>query len=111
MSLDIDLIDPTATYDTEPLYECNITHNLCKMAYEAGIYEALWHPEKINAKYAKDIIKIVEKGLNDLKSRPKYFQQFNSSNGWGMYENFVLFVENLLEALKEYPDSKIQSYG
>jgi len=44
MSLDVYLTDPTATYDTESLFSSNITHNLRKMALEAGIYEALWRP-------------------------------------------------------------------
>jgi len=107
MSLDVYLNDPTATYETDSLYWANITHNLGKMAGEAGIYKALWRPEEIEAKYAKDIIEIVEKGLADLKARPEYFEQFNSPNGWGMYEHFVPFVEKYLEALKEYPDAEI----
>ena len=108
MSLDISLIDPTSTYDTEPLYEANITHNLNKMADNAGIYQALWRPEEINAVYAKDIIDIVEKGLNELNKNPSYFEQFNSPNGWGTYKHFVPFVANYLEALKKYPESKIE---
>lgn len=107
MSLDVYLNDPTATYETASLYWANITHNLGKMAGEAGIYKALWRPEEVEAKYAKDIIEIVEKGLADLKARPEYFEQFNSPNRWGMYEHFVPFVEKYLEALKEYPDAEI----
>jgi len=107
MSLDVYLNDPTATYQTDSLYWANITHNLGKMAGEAGIYKALWRPEEIEAKYAKDIIEKVEKGLADLKARPEYFEQFNSPNGWGMYEHFIPFVEEYLEALKEYPDAEI----
>lgn len=108
MSLSLDLKDPTATYNTASLYETNITHNLRDMADKAGIYYALWRPEEIQAKYAKDIIKIVESGLEDLKARPEYFKQFDSPNGWGVYENFVPFVEEYLEALKKYPESIIE---
>ena len=87
MSLDIDLIDPTSTYKTHALFETNITHNLGKMASKAGIYEALWRPHRLVDGYdipeddhhaerdledsvtvkAKDIIPIIEKGLDDLK--------------------------------------------
>jgi hypothetical protein len=56
----------------------------------------------------KKIIELLEKGLADLKERPEYFEQFNSSNGWGMYEHFVPFVEKYLEACKEYPDAIIE---
>lgn len=110
----------------EEVYDANITHNLGKMAGEAGIYEAIWRPyrlkpnyienkdyseemkfEKNNSSYAFEIIEILEKGLEDLKSRPEYFEQFNSPNGWGMYEHFVPFVEKYLEACKEFPEATI----
>jgi hypothetical protein len=107
MSLDVYLTDPTATYDTDCLYEANITHNLGQMADEAGIYKALWRPEEIKANKAKDIIEIVEKGLEKMKESPSYFKQFNPSNGWGSYKDFVPWVEEYLEALKEYPEAKI----
>ena len=94
--------------EQEMLYDANITHNLGEMADKAGIYKALWMPEEIGAKYAKDIIDIVEKGLADLISRPEYFKQFNSQNGWGMYEHFVPFVIKYLDALKEYPEAEIK---
>lgn len=118
----------TYTEDTEQVYWANITHNLNTMAGEAGIYEALWRPHRLKEGYnisendhqaewkfeeenttlAKDIIPLLEKGLSDLKTRPEYFEKFNSPNGWGMYEHFVLFVEKYLEACKEYPDAIIE---
>jgi hypothetical protein len=54
---------------------------------------------------ASDIIPILEKGLADLKERPEHFEQFNASNGWGLYKNVVPFVENYLTACKENPDA------
>lgn len=93
--------------EQELLYDANITHNLGEMADKAGIYKALWRPEEIGAKYAKEIIEIVEKGLTDLKARPEYFEQFNNPNGWGMYKHFVPFVSDYLDALKENPDAEI----
>lgn len=104
MSLDVYL---TAVRPTE-VFSANITHNLNSMADAAGIYQACWRPEEIGAKYASDIIPLLEKGLEDLKSRPEYFKQFNSPNGWGMYENFVPWVEKYLAACKENPDAEIQ---
>ncbi len=118
----------TYTEDDEQVYWANITHNLGKMADEAGIYEALWRPHRLKEGYnilesdhqaewkfeeenkttAKDIIPFLEKGLADLKSRPEHFEKFNSSNGWGTHEHFVPFVEKYLEACKEYPDAIIE---
>jgi hypothetical protein len=98
----------TYTEDNEQVYWANITHNLGKMAGEAGIYKALWRPEEIGKTKASEIVELLEKGLSDLKERPEHFEKFNSSNGWGMYEHFVPFVEKYLEACKEYPDAVIK---
>lgn len=113
--------------ENEQLFWANITHNLGKMADKAGIYDALWRPYRLHKDYkhfdiddeeynfeqsvtiyAKDIVDIVEKGLKKMKNKPEYYTKFNSPNGWGTYENFVPWVERYLEALKEYPESKIE---
>lgn len=88
-------------------YWANITHNLGTMADKAGIYKALWRPEEINAKQAKDIIPLLKEGLKQLKKRPAYFAKFNATNGWGMYEHFVPFVEKYLDACLKDPDAII----
>jgi hypothetical protein len=122
VSYDMEMFTP----ENEELYWANITHNLGKMADEAGIYEALWRPYRLHKNYkhfdiyedeidfeqsvtiyAKDIVKIVEKGLKKLIDKPDYYAKFNSPNGWGTYENFVPWIERYLEALKEYPISKV----
>jgi hypothetical protein len=117
MSLDVILVrtkwvsydeGKTHTKEEEYVYDANITHNLGKMAGEAGIYQALWRPEEINKEKAEDIIELLEVGLTNLKARPEHFKQFNSSNGWGMYEHFVPFVEKYLNACKEYPKCLIE---
>ena len=103
MSLDVTLIK-----DGEEVYSANITHNLGKMASEAGIYEALWRPEEIDAVRAEDIINLLGEGLVLLSSRPEYYQKFNSPNGWGTYINFLPWVERYLEACKQYPNALIE---
>jgi hypothetical protein len=118
----------THTVENEEVYWANITHNLGEMAGKAGIYEALWRPYLLRDDYkefelygdneyefenkcvikASDIIDVLEKGLADLKKRPKYFEKFNSDNGWGMYHNFVPFVDRYLNACKEYPECVVK---
>jgi len=104
MSLWFDLI---AIRPTEVL-SVNITHNLGKMANEAGIYNILWRPDENGYKSASDIIDILEKGLNNMKARPEYYKQFDSPNGWGLYEHFIPWLETVLEVCKEYPDAEIR---
>lgn len=100
----------THSEEDETVYSANITHNLGRMADKAGIYEVLWRPGEVGKFKASDIIDLLEKGLADLKSRRNYFEQFNSTNGWGMYEDFVPFVEEYLNACKEYPDAVISTW-
>jgi hypothetical protein len=94
-------------YETDCVFQANITHNLGKMATEAGIYYACWRPEEIEAKVAKDIITLLEKGFEDMKSKPDYYKQFDSSNGWGIYVDFLPWVEEYLKACKAYPEAEI----
>ena len=90
------------------LMSYNITHNLNTMADKCGLYEVLWQPDENGYVKGKDIIDKLETGLKDLKNRPDYYKQFNSKNGWGVYENFVIFVENVLNGCKEYPNFIIE---
>ena len=138
MSLDVYLnrkiylsYDKGTTYEEqhEQLYWANITHNLGEMADKAGIYEALWRPyflhpdcpkefanydeeyafEEAHPMLSKDIIQTLEKGYEDMKSRPEYYKQFDAKNGWGLYIHFLPWVEKYLEACKSYPDAEIST--
>lgn len=120
MSLDVYLINPVKKQSTcsmcgqlieedEYYYDANITHNLNKMAEEACIYMWLWKPDELNVKTAEELIAPLTNGLKLLKARPEHFEKFNSSNGWGMYEHFVPFVENYLEACKQYPHALVRA--
>ena len=134
MSLDITLKikkhvseDDCKTWEEfyEEVYRCNITHNLGKMASEAGLYEALWRPYRLKEDYiesdfhkeleyesktvtlAQELIPHLEKGLEDLEMRPEHFEKFDAPNGWGTYINFVPFVYKYLEACKEHPKAMV----
>lgn len=111
MSLDVSLyfeIDTGNKEYSSQVYDENITHNLGKMAEKAGIYEALWRPEEINCKQAKDISGILFEGLKRLKRNPKHYEKFNAENRWGRYEHLVSFVQNYYDACIEFPKAKIR---
>lgn len=74
------------------------------MATAAGIYEALWEPKKIGIDKPRDLISVLEKGLDELKNNPTHYKKFDSKNGWGVYEDFVKFVEKILCACYLYPN-------
>lgn len=94
--------------ETCDIYHANITHNLGEMADEAGIYKQLWYPEEIGISKAAQLIEPLTAGLEKLKANPKYFRRFDSPNGWGVYENFVPFVENYLEACQQFPEANVR---
>lgn len=91
----------------EEFYSANITHNLNDMAEAAGIYKPLWRPEEIGITHAKDLIGFLTVGLANLESDPARFERFNAPNGWGLYEHFVPFVREYLNACKEHPDAEV----
>jgi len=103
MSLDVTL---TAIRPTE-VYERNITHNLNKMAAEAGIYEHLWRPDELGITKAQQLIKPLRAGLDLLVSDPEHFKVFNPENGWGDYVSLVEFVREYLSACEVNLDADV----
>ena len=95
-------------FETKCVFDANITHNLGEMADAAGIYYACWRPKEIDAIKASDILPLLEKGFEDMKARPAYYKQFDSSNGWGLYVDFLPWVEEYLNACRKYPDAIIE---
>ena len=103
MSLDVYLraVRPTT------VHSANITHNLNKMADEAGIYKHLWRPDEIEITKAEQLIEPLRAGLELLKSDPERFKKFNPENGWGTYEGLVSFVQEYLASCEENPDAEV----
>lgn len=108
MSLDVSLIARDLDGNEIEVFDQNITHNLGGMAGKAGIYVACWRPEEKGWKYARDIIEPLEKGLADMRKRPKYYEKFNPDNGWGSYESFVPWIQAYLDACRKYPSAEIE---
>jgi len=106
MSLDIWLTNPGTD---EEVYSANITHNLTTVASEAGIYGCLWRPEENEITKAEHLIEPLENGLSLLKLLPDHYRSFDSPNGWGTYDDFVPWLENLLEACITYPGADVNT--
>lgn len=98
--------DNRKTWHTEEelVFYRNITSNLINMAKACGVYSALWESNGQTLYYITDVVK---EGLFKLNDNPTYYKQFDSSNGWGVYKNFVSFVSACVEAFEEYPESTI----
>lgn len=104
MSLDVylEVVRPTK------IYARNITHNLNKMAGEAGIYEHLWRPEEIGVTKAQQLIEPLRAGLARLLAEPERYKAFNPPNKWGSYEGLVEFVTEYIGACEENADADVR---
>lgn len=109
MSLDIDLLDPSAIYEADPLYEANITHNLTPMANKAGIYKCLWRPEENGFETAGQLIEPLKRAIEIMQSNPEEFRKLDAKNGWGTYDQFLPWLIELLENCEAYPMALIES--
>ena len=110
MTLDVGrppLRDGSIDLETVEFFSRNITHNLGKMADEAGLYEACWRPNENGIMEAKQLIPVLESGLARLLEGEDYYKQFSPKNGWGNYNVLVRFVETYLEACKKYPNAEV----
>lgn len=103
MSLDVMLTNA----DGVEVYSANITHNLNKMANAAGIYECLWRPEEHDIEFASQIIDPLSVGLARLVTNKAEFEAYNAPNGWGLWEHFVTFCANYLQACRDNPNARV----
>lgn len=85
----------------EKLLSNRVTHNLKKMAMEAGIYKCLWRPEENGFEKAEDLIPVLKNGIEKMRACPDKFKKLNPANGWGSYEEFLLFAEKIYECAIE----------
>ena len=109
MSLDVYLDEEVCPHcgRGERVYDSNITHNLNSMAEAAGIYKQVWRPEECGIERAEQLIEPLRAGIALLQSDPERFEQFNASNGWGLYEHFVPWLQRYLSACEDNPKAKV----
>lgn len=90
------------------VYSANITHNLNRMAEEAGIYKHLWRPDEIGITKASQLIDPLRSGLASMIADPKRFEAHNPANGWGSYDGFVPWIQQYLSACEDHPNADVR---
>lgn len=91
------------------IYSANITHNLNVMADAAGLYWPIWRPEEIGIQVASELIEPLRVGISALKAEPSRFKAMEPKNKWGTYDNFIPWLERLLEACEKNPEAKVEA--
>jgi hypothetical protein len=112
MSLDVYLEAEVDTGGDEPyvvtVFDANVTHNLARMADEAGIYEHLWRPDEIGIETAAQLAEPLRAGLRKMEDDPERFKALNPPNGYGSYADFMPWVREYLAACIEHPKAKVR---
>lgn len=89
------------------VYEANITNNLVKMADVLGVYDIIWAAD--GEMIGDEMIKPLAIAIHKLKDEPYYYDQYEAPNEWGTVSQFTKFLEQLLEACIEHPNSIVKS--
>jgi hypothetical protein len=104
MSLDVTL---TRVQPAE-VFSANITHNLGRMAEEAGIYKHCWRPEEIGITRAEQLIEPLRAAIKLMEDDPARFKKHDAPNGWGTYEDFLPWLRKYVAACEKYPDALVE---
>jgi hypothetical protein len=87
----------------------NITHNLNSIADEAGFYKALWRPEENGITTTSELLPFLESGVKAMREDPERFKKLSAANGWGTYEQFLPWLDELIAKCKEFPNATIRA--
>lgn len=91
------------------VFEGNLTHNLARMASEAGIYRHVWRPDECEGvACAGDLVEPLRAGIEAMEREPERFVAFNPCNGWGSFDDFLPWLREYLKACVENPKAKIE---
>ena len=85
-----------------------IPDNIDEMTKHAGMYDPLFHPQKIGIKRAYQLINPLMKGLDKMKNNPKVYREFQSSITLGAYDELVPWLEKYIAACIESPNTEIR---
>ena len=79
------------------------------MAEAVNLYFPLWRPEEAGIVNAWQLIPLLKKGLEELRSDPERFKKLEPKNKYGTYDGFVSFVEKYLNACMEHPEYEVEA--
>jgi len=111
MSLDVYLSYPPCEHcgnSERDVFDANITHNLNAMAEAAGIYKALWRPEENGITHARQLVEILQRGLEWLREHEAEARKLEPPNRWGTYEDFIPWIERYRDACIANPKAEVR---
>ena len=97
--------EPVETGDL--VFHENLTNNLLRMSEAARIDDIIYPSDNSKPKTAAQIIKPIRFAIEDMKSRPEYYDQLEPSNGHGSRVGFLEWLKLLEKACEQYPHSTV----
>ena len=85
-----------------------IDEDISVLARTAGVYDALFLPERINAEYARQLIGPIFTGLTVLNGSREFLRESRDEGGKAAYDAFVPWLEKYLSALRKFPGALIE---
>lgn len=85
-------------------YDINHTYNGCECCKEIIGFT----PNDFTGKKASDVLLLATKIRNELKTNPKYYEQYMPLNKWGTIKTWVKFMDEIIKACKEYPNEIVE---
>ncbi len=104
MSLDLYMVIKSCEHcgHVETTDSLNITYNLAPMWKD--IFPNSIDMCDIDEMTGKNSEKILRGALKALIKNPRIFIAMEAPNGWGRYEDFVRYIEKLIELCDKHPD-------
>ena len=88
--------------------ELNYTYNASPMWYE--IYPDDEGMVQIDGMKGRHAAPKIAHAISEMISKKKIMKKLEPDNGWGSYDGFLLFLNKVLEACEEFPNSKWRSF-
>jgi len=79
------------------------------MAKSISVYDCLWRPEEHGYNTTEQIIPLLENGKLLLEAHPNRAKEYCLLNGWGTYETFCKFLNNVLAHCIKHPHYLIEA--
>lgn len=101
MSYDISLVIDTGKEEREILEIGNYTYNCGSMFAKAT--EKQYSLSDLNGMNCKEVAKIINFAIINMRSNPEKYKKLNPENGWGDYTSFLEYVEKIEKGCLENP--------
>lgn len=89
-------------------YDGNITHNVQRMMNEAFLNKGYW-VDQLTGKTGAEVLPLLTAALHRMAENPRYFEMYDSPNGWGTWRDCLPFLAKLREGCYLNPDAIIET--